>query len=71
MTLLEKIVFVADLLEPFRDYEEVEYLRDLVSADFESGFKKCLERLVAFLERSEQEIFDLTLKANEYYNQKK
>ena len=28
MTLLEKIVFVADLLEPSRDYEEVEYLRD-------------------------------------------
>lgn len=70
MSTLEKIVFLADLLEPSRDYEEVDYLRNLVNQDFEMGFKKCLERLVVHLENNGQDMFDLTLKANNYYNKK-
>ena len=68
MSTLEKIVFIADLLEPSRSYDEVEELREIVNQDFEKGFRLCLSRLVKYLKKSEQIIFDLTFKANEYYN---
>ena len=71
MTKLEKIIFLADLLEPSRNYDEVEFLRNKVNEDFESGFKLCLKRLIDHLNRSNEQIFSLTLMANEYYNGKK
>ena len=71
MSTLEKIVFTADLLEPSRSYDEVDYLRKLVDSDFESGFRKCLERLIVYLQKGEEKIFALTISANEYYNLKK
>ncbi len=68
MSKLEKIVFVADLLEPSREYDEVDELRQIVGEDFERGFRRCVLRLLKYLERAGVEIFDLTLKTNEYYN---
>lgn len=71
MSMLEKIVFLADLLEPSRGYEEVEFLRKKVDEDFESGFRLTLTRLVCHLEKSGQPVYHLTLDANQYYNGKK
>lgn len=68
MGIIEKIVFVADLLEPSRNYEEVDYLRDMVNQDFESGFKLCVKRLLAYLNKSGDEIYYLTRETNEFYN---
>ena len=71
MSTLEKIVFIADLLEPSRDYAEVDELRTAVNENFENGFKLCLKRLVNHLEKGNGEIFDLTLKTNAFYNGEK
>ncbi len=71
MSNLEKIVFTADLLEPSRNYEEVDYLRAEVEKDFEQGFRLCVKRLIEYLKRSASDIFYLTTLTNEYYNSKK
>ena len=69
MSNLQKIVFVADLLEPSRNYEEVDFLRGECEKDFESGFRLCVKRLIAHLERSGQKVHDYTLQANKFYNE--
>ncbi|MBE5765445.1 MAG: nicotinate (nicotinamide) nucleotide adenylyltransferase [Clostridiales bacterium] len=71
MSTLEKIVFIADLLEPSRRYGEVDYLRAEVERDFENGFKLCVKRLIEYLKISASDIFYLTTLTNEYYNSKK
>ena len=69
MTNLQKIVFVADLLEPSRNYEEVDFLRGECEKDFERGFRLCVKRLIAYLERSGQAVHHYTLQANKFYNE--
>lgn len=46
MSLLEKIVYAADLIEPNRDYPNVERLRKVVKDDFENGlYELCADNL--------------------------
>ncbi len=66
MTNLEKIIFVADLLEPSRGYADVNELRAAVDADFESGFLLCVERIYAFLKKDGEQLF-LTEAVHDYY----
>ncbi len=69
MSALEKIVFVADLLEPSRDYGEVEELRAAVNENFELGFKLCVERIHKFLKKGDEPLF-ITDKTYAYYVEK-
>lgn len=66
MTTLEKIVLIADLLEPSRDFGEVEELREAVNEDFESGFKRCIDRLFVFLKSSGAPLY-MADEVHEYY----
>ena len=68
MTQLEKIIFLADLLEQGRSYDEVDELRNAVDSDFENGFKLCIERLIKHVKNSGEQLFELTTLANEFYN---
>ncbi len=68
MSTLEKIIFLADLLEEGRTYDEVVQLRLAVEKDFEKGFKLCIERLIQHVTNSGEQLFELTALANEYYN---
>lgn len=43
MTLLEKIIYLADYIEPNRDFEEVDVLRDAVHRDLNEGLLLGLE----------------------------
>ena len=71
MTLLEKIVFIADLLEEGRAYDEVATLRRAVDEDFEAGFRLCVKRLMTHLTLQGGEIYSLTKACLDYYcNQK-
>lgn len=63
MTLLEKIVYIADLLEPSRKFLGVTELREEIKKDFFKGFKICLEEIVEFLLRNGKEVYPLTLEA--------
>lgn len=68
MTTLEKLIFVADMIEEGRNYEGVEQLRRAYNEeDFEKCFFKCLEEETIHLINKKQEIYHLTLEAYNYY----
>ena len=49
MTQLEKIIYIADYIEPNRDFSGVEELRRLAFADLDKAVKMGLERTLMFL----------------------
>lgn len=63
MSDLEKVIYIADLLEPSRTFNGVDVLRNEIDKDFNKGFKICLEEIVEFLKQSGKEIYELTLQA--------
>jgi len=68
MTLLGKLIFVADMVEEGRDYEGVEYLRELYEQeDFEKCFVECLKEEFLHLLNKKQRIYVETINAFEYY----
>lgn len=69
MTTLEKLVFVADMIEKGRNYEGVERLRELYLGDFENCFRKCLEEELIHLQNKKGDICPLTIEAYNYYIQ--
>lgn len=68
MTLLEKIVYTADLLEPGRTFQDVNALRKAVDEDFESGFRRCVKEMLLFLIRDGGTIYHLSEDTDKYYN---
>lgn len=51
MSLLQKIIFVADLAEPGRKFPELELLRELAFSDIDKAFYECVRRTVAVNEK--------------------
>ena len=69
MSLLGKLIFVADMVEEGRDYQGVEQLRELFyNGDFEFCFRECLREEVIHLMNKKQRIYIQTLNAFDYYN---
>lgn len=68
MTLLEKIVFSADMAEENRVYPGAEELRAALEKDFETGFRLCLKRSYEFVIGSGKPVYGLTREAAEYYS---
>ncbi len=60
MTMLEKVIYIADLIEPSRKFLGVDRLRREINEDFNKGFKICLEEIVEFLIKSGKEVYSLT-----------
>ncbi len=72
MSTLEKLVFVADMVEESRDYDGVEYLRKLYeTAPFEECFVKCLEEEMIHLKNKGNKIYEKTIEAYDYYVKEK
>ncbi len=74
MSELEKLVFLADMLEEERVYEGVEDLRKAFFAGKGEGgldgcLKKALAETIAHLKEKGQKIYPLTLRAYEYYKE--
>ena len=75
MSALEKLIFLADMVEPQRNYEGVDELRAMFfeekkGADgLDECLKKALTETVLHLKRKGGRIYPLTLQACEYYNQ--
>ncbi|MDD6920720.1 MAG: bis(5'-nucleosyl)-tetraphosphatase (symmetrical) YqeK [Eubacteriales bacterium] len=70
MSLCEKIVYIADAIEPLRTYEGVEKLREMAYTDID---KACLwymtETLQILKNRGEKVIDDDTLKAKDWFEE--
>ena len=56
MTLLEKIIYVADYMEPCRDFPGVERLRELAYSDIDAALKLGLEMTLEHLKRQGSEV---------------
>ena len=63
MTLLDKIIYVADMIEPTRDFRGVEKLRRLADKDIDRALIACLKQSIAHNAKKESVIHPNTLEA--------
>lgn len=66
MSDLEKLIFLADLVEETRDFDGVSELREISLADFNKGFAEAVRRQQLFLDGKE-DICPLTAECYQYY----
>lgn len=66
MSLLEKIVFVSDSVEPGRAHETAS-IRELATRDIDSALIRCLEAKLRYLKENGMKIVPLTEDAIQYY----
>ena len=67
MSTLEKLVYLADMIEPNRHFDGVDELRSLTEKNFELGFEECIRRSYRSLEAKGKPIYYLTVECYEYY----
>ncbi len=70
MTQLQKLIYLADMLEPRRTFPEVQRLRDAVKKDFNKGFIEAIEYNLRYLKTNNKPIHPLTEQCLEYYMRK-
>lgn len=67
MSQLEKIVFIADMIEPNRRFDGVEALRTIARQDLEEALRACIQHSLAFLIATRQPIFPQSIECyNDY-----
>ena len=66
MTLLEKIIYIADYIERNRDFPGVEEMRAMAYEDLDAAVLMGLESAVAHVKRQGQDLAPATLEALEY-----
>lgn len=68
MTLIEKIVFIADYLEPHRnDAENLPIVRKQVFEDIDLALRTILADSLIYLKETDKEIDSMTVETYEYY----
>ncbi len=70
MTRFEKILYLADYIEPTRDFEGIEELRALAYEDLDAAMVLGLRMTIEEIRRSGREVYTDTLKAFDWYNKK-
>ena len=70
MSPLEEIIFLADKIEPGRDYEGVAAIRELAKKDRKQAMAMLLQNNLAYLKQAGKEIHPLAVQAAAYYNKK-
>jgi predicted HD superfamily hydrolase involved in NAD metabolism len=61
MTLLEKIIYVADYIEPGRHFPGVEEVRELAQSNLEQALIKSLQNTIIFLLKKNQAVYPETI----------
>ncbi|MBR5020077.1 MAG: nicotinate (nicotinamide) nucleotide adenylyltransferase [Oscillospiraceae bacterium] len=70
MTTLEKIIYVADYMEPCRDFPGVEKLREFAYSDLDAALKLGLEMTLEHLARQGNEVSPESREALAYLNER-
>jgi len=69
MTLTEKIVFIADYIEPNRKtFDGLEEVRQIAFKDIDKAMKFILCDTIKFIKKKENTLHPLSIEAYEYYN---
>jgi len=63
MTMLEKVVYLADYIEPGRQFPGVEEVRELAQKDLNTALIKSMQNTILFLMKKNQPIYPDTFKA--------
>lgn len=71
MSLLEKIIYLADMIEPNRDYKGVKKLRKLAYKDIDEALKECMAITIRFNVKKRAVIHSGTIDAWNYLNEKR
>ena len=71
MSDLEKLIYLADMLEEGRDFDGVETLRKAFSKGLDDGMEAALSLQLKYLESAGKPIYPLTLKAYKYLKENK
>jgi len=66
MSRLEKIVFIADFIEPGRDFDEVEGVRDIAFEDLDKALLKALDCVIFYVIKKGHLIHQDSIKARNY-----
>lgn len=66
MTLLEKIIYIADAIEPGRSYPGVDELREMVTGDLDKACLASLERTIEYVSSEGRFLDHDTIDAKEY-----
>lgn len=66
MSKLEKIIYIADYIEPNRDYPGVEELRKITFSNLDKGLLMGIDNTIAFVIRQGQLVHPLTIDAHNY-----
>jgi predicted HD superfamily hydrolase involved in NAD metabolism len=61
MTTLEKIIFLADYIEPHRKFPGVEEVREMAIEDLEKACLMAVKNTISFLMKQNQKIYPLTI----------
>lgn len=67
MTLLEKIIFIADYIEPNRNFPGVEQVRDLVKTNLDGAILQSLKNTIIYLTKKNATIYPDTLYTYNYF----
>lgn len=67
MTTLEKIVFLADAIEPLRSYPNVDMIRSTAFVSLDNGIKLYIENLIGHLKAVGNKINPYTLECYDFY----
>lgn len=70
MSTLEKIVFIADYIEPARDQKDVDTIRDIVFKEhkLDKAIFEITKKNMQYLIKNNSSIYKLTLECYNYYN---
>ncbi|MCM3611319.1 bis(5'-nucleosyl)-tetraphosphatase (symmetrical) YqeK [Planococcus sp. MERTA32b] len=71
MSDLEKVVYIADLVEPGRKFKGVEELRQLKEQGLDVMMEACVKHSIDFLVSKNQPVYPDSLKCYEYFVQQK
>lgn len=63
---LEKIIYLADKIEPTRDYADVSQIREAAARSLNEGVLKCMEHTLTYLTENKKEIDPCIYWAREY-----
>ena len=68
MTMLDKIIFLADYIEPNRVFPGVDEAREIVFQDLNQGMLFALSKTIIYLIEKKQKVYPETLQAYNYYS---
>ncbi len=70
MPLIEKIIFIADMIEPLRTYVGIDEIRKLAFIDLDLACLKALDHIILFIIKQEKYLHTDTVLARNYFQLK-